>query len=313
MRVGVAVMSDSDLGHRYARWSARMADRLRSDLSDIAARDFSELVEDQEGRYLIPGYYRDDVELPNGWVLPYFFRLTHPQTLLACVPRHCEGLASPCAGRCPLEPDRFRGKVCPVELYRLAEVFTGLADEFEVDPQNMSELQLIRQMAVDAVVLWRTEVLADDTNLVDEVAAVIPGGRGGGGEVVLHRAIDPQLMVRQQVQQHSARALELLLKRRQMLAEERRRARREEREEALLRLMERKQAWQERLADREGAVDSLTQLHQIIDSWSRKRPDLLTVGSTDPTQVDRASDGLDGSEVLSGPGPAGSGSDGVMG
>lgn len=100
----------------------------------------------------------------------------------AMVPLYCGGEKCPFKDRCPLYKEKIHplGKQCLIEAQLLKEFTIRYFEEFDVNPQNWTEVGYINELAEIDIYLYRLKMLVarpENSELViDQVVGITPNG-----------------------------------------------------------------------------------------------------------------------------------------
>lgn len=142
---------------------------------------------------------RPDLFFPQDWTPEQKGRATEEMSsrktrtaMYSSIPMQCDGPACPYAAVCPLLADNNApiGHKCPIEMGIVIEFGNNLMREFGVDPTNLVEVSMVRDLVDFEVQYMRAMKILAQEHFISEV----PVGVDANGEVIvgkqLHQAVE---------------------------------------------------------------------------------------------------------------------------
>lgn len=141
---------------------------------------------------------------------------THLQKLStgssAMVPMYCSGPKCPFAARCPLQQiDKAPiGRMCLIEVELMKNWIIRLFDEYDVDPNNITEVAYINELAEIEIFLMRLNMsLAKSENselIIDQTVSI-----GHDGTPIVQKALSPFMDQKERLQNRRSRIIKLMV------------------------------------------------------------------------------------------------------
>lgn len=141
---------------------------------------------------------------------------THLQKLstgsTAMVPMYCGGPQCPFATRCPLQQMNKApiGKQCLIEVQLMKEWIVRYFDEYDVDPNNFTEIAYINELAEIEILLMRLNMniaKAENAELViDQVA-----GFTNEGTPIVQKMLSPFMEQKERLQNRRSKIIKLMV------------------------------------------------------------------------------------------------------
>lgn len=138
---------------------------------------------------------------------------------------HCAGAACPFAARCPLVQmktpgvppvDDIHGKApvgkdCILEASLLRDSLTSYMQEYEVDPANYTELNIVTELAEIEVLLWRCNMqLSSGDNALLVIDQTIGFDRHSG-QAITQQQVSPVFEQKQKLANRKSRLIKLMV------------------------------------------------------------------------------------------------------
>lgn len=112
--------------------------------------------------------------------------------LYARAPMICKGENSPCYKTCPLKefdllPD---GERCPIEIAAIIDIFSGYCDSLQVDPQNIVDLGLVKELSQIEVTMDRCTDRIAQEDMVQQVTVGVSENGQKIEQPQIHKALE---------------------------------------------------------------------------------------------------------------------------
>lgn len=134
---------------------------------------------------------------------------------------HCQGNACPFASRCPLvkmgkSPEKPHGKApfksdCLLEATLLRDAATSYIQEYQVDPANFTEVNIVTELAEIEVLLWRINMqLAVGENALLVINQTIGFDRQSG-QAIVQQQVSPLFEQKQKLAARKSKLIKLMV------------------------------------------------------------------------------------------------------
>lgn len=130
----------------------------------------------------------------------------------AMVPMYCAGPSCPFAGRCPLQSmDKAPvGKQCLLEVQLLKEFIIRYFNEFDIDPNNFTEVGYVNELAEILILEMRLNMsLSRPENaelMIDQVASI-----GSDGTPIIQKQLSPYMEQKEKLAARRSRIIKLMV------------------------------------------------------------------------------------------------------
>ena len=130
----------------------------------------------------------------------------------AMVPMWCKGPACPVAERCPLQQMNKApiGKQCIIEVSLMKEWIIRYFEEFDVDPDNFTEVGYVNELADLMIQEMRLNMLlakpANQEMLIDQVMGV-----DRDGDPIIQKQVSPYIEMKEKISNRRSKIIKLMV------------------------------------------------------------------------------------------------------